>query len=78
MQVEKTVIPKNKSDKPFPDYGFVHFVDRSSAVKLVEDCESSDKRLEYPEGSGNILQVSYQHNHQLVNQLLRAASYMYQ
>jgi hypothetical protein len=57
VQVEKVVIPGKKPDKEFPDYGFVHFIDRSSAVKLVEECERSEnpRRLEYP--AGNKLQV---------------------
>ena len=57
VQVEKVVIPGKKPDKEFPDYGFVHFNDRSSAVKLVEECERSEnpRQLEYP--AGNKLQV---------------------
>ncbi|KAL0028222.1 hypothetical protein WJX79_002460 [Trebouxia sp. C0005] len=55
--VEKVVIPGKKPDKEFPDYGFVHFNDRSSAVKLVEECERSEspRQLEYP--TGNNLQI---------------------
>ncbi len=58
-QIEKVVIPTKKTEKPFPDYGFVHFTDRSSAVKLVEECEATEnpRRLEFPVGSGNMLQV---------------------
>lgn len=57
--VEKVVIPAKKPDKAFPDYGFVHFVDRSSAVKLVDECERTEnpRKLEYPAGTGNILQI---------------------
>ena len=57
VQVEKVVIPGKKPDKEFPDYGFVHFNDRSSAVRLVEECERSEnpRQLEFP--AGNKLQV---------------------
>lgn len=57
------MIPTKKPDKQFADYGFVHFEERSSAVKLVEECEASEnpRRLEFPEGSGNMLQVCINH-----------------
>ena len=59
FQVQKVVIPNKKPDKDHPDYGFVHFADRSSAVKLVEECDAtvSPRQLEFPKESGNILQV---------------------
>lgn len=59
LQVQKVVIPNKKPDKDHPDYGFVHFVERSSAVKLVEECEATDnpRQLEFPKESGNMLQV---------------------
>lgn len=59
MQIEQVIIPSKKNDKPFSDYGFVHFKDRGSAVKLVEECEASEnpRRLEFPPESGTFLQV---------------------
>lgn len=61
VQVQKVVIPNKKPDKEYPDYGFVHFVERASAVKLVEECEASEspRQLEFPKESGNMLQVLF-------------------
>ena len=65
VQLEQVIIPKAKNGKPYSDYGFVHFKDRGSAVKLVEQCDSSasrdPRRLEFPPDSGNFLQVRPQH-----------------
>ena len=59
VQIEQVIIPSRKNDKPYSDYGFVHFKNRTSAVKLVEECEASEnpRRLEYPAESGTFLQV---------------------
>lgn len=61
MQLEQVMIPKAKNGKTYSDYGFVHFKDRGSAVKLVEQCDPSasgdPRRLEFPPESGNFLQV---------------------
>lgn len=59
VQIEQVIIPSKKNDKPYSDYGFVHFKDRGSAVKLVDECEASEnpRRLEFPPDSGTFLQV---------------------
>lgn len=60
VQIDQVIIPSRKNDKPYSDYGFVHFKNRASAVKLVEECEASEnpRRLEYPPDSGTFLQVN--------------------
>lgn len=61
VQIDQVIIPSKKNDKPYSDYGFVHFKNRASAVKLVEECEASEnpRRLEYPPDSGTFLQVNH-------------------
>lgn len=58
-EIDQVIIPSKKNDKPYSDYGFVHFKNRASAVKLVEECEASEnpRRLEYPPDSGTFLQI---------------------
>ena len=52
-QVTKVVIPAAKEGRPHREFGFVHFADRATAVKLVDDAEKGVK----PSLDGNTLEV---------------------
>jgi heterogeneous nuclear ribonucleoprotein R len=55
--VEKAVIPPKKADRDHADYGFVHFVQRGVAQKLVQECEAKQRVIKFPEDSDNMLQI---------------------
>lgn len=53
MQIEKVVLLPSRDGKSQRDYGFVHYVDRSCALKAVEAAELNpisidDQRLQVP------------------------------
>ena len=55
-QVVKVVMPAAKEGRPHREYGFVHFNERATAVKLVDDAEKGIK----PSLDGNTLEVGLQ------------------
>ena len=52
-QVVKVVIPAAKEGRPHREFGFVHFAERATAVKLVDDAEKGTK----PSLDGNTLEA---------------------
>ena len=49
-------MPAAKEGRPHREYGFVHFTERATAVKLVDDAEKGIK----PSLDGNTLEVGLQ------------------
>ncbi|KAK9837452.1 hypothetical protein WJX81_003692 [Elliptochloris bilobata] len=52
-EVVKVVMPAAKEGRPHREYGFVHFTERATTVKLVDDAEKGIK----PSLDGNTLEV---------------------
>ena len=53
LQVSKAVIPAATERRPEQRFGFVHFVEQSSADRVVADANAGEK----PELDGNMLEV---------------------